>query len=340
MNGKRMNVLYQCDDRYAAVTGVSLCSLLENNRGWEEIRIYLIDDCVRAENREKFELLARQYGRSITFLDMRGISSRLEASGAPKWLGSYAAYGRLFAPGMIEEEIDRLLYLDSDTIVTADLGALYDMELEGNVCAMVQDIAAYKLYQHIGHRREEAYFNSGVILFDVAAWKAMRCEAAVLPFLDRFGGRLNFPDQDALNTIVKGKIKRISARYNLFVQFLTLGVDVNFKAYALDRKPQYYSRAEIEEASRSAAIYHFTSPVKPWIKDTRCALVDRWDQYLQLSPWAGMPKTEKRSLPLRVRIQEEINEHPWPAVHRMIHILYIYTIAPAKSRLGKRRTSA
>ena len=82
MNNTRMNVLYQCDDRYAAVTGVSLTSLLENNRDWEEIRIYLIDDRVREENRKKFELLAQRYGRTIAFLDMGSISARLEASGA------------------------------------------------------------------------------------------------------------------------------------------------------------------------------------------------------------------------------------------------------------------
>ena len=52
MNRKRMNVLFQCDDRYAAVTGVSLTSLLENNRGWEEINIYLIDDRIHGEVRE------------------------------------------------------------------------------------------------------------------------------------------------------------------------------------------------------------------------------------------------------------------------------------------------
>ena len=339
MNEKRMNILYQCDDHYAAVTGVSLTSLLENNRDWEEIHIYLIDDRVREENRKKFELLAQRYGRTITFLDMGSISARLEASGAPKWLGSYAAYGRLFAPGMIEEDLDRLLYLDSDTIVTADVSERYNMEREGNVCAMVQDIAAFELYKHIGHRREDAYFNSGVILFDAAAWKTMGCENAVLPFFAAYGSRVNFPDQDALNSILKGKIKRISAKYNLFVQFLTLGIDTNYDAYSLDRKPCYYSREEIEEASRSAVIYHYSSPVKPWIKDTRCALVDQWDKYLRLSPWAGMPKMLKRSLPLRVRIQEEINEHSWPAVQKMVHALYIYAVAPVKARLRKRRAS-
>lgn len=339
MNRKRMNVLFQCDDRYAAVTGVSLTSLLENNRGWEEINIYLIDDRIHGENRLKFKMLAQQYGRAIVFLDMSEISARLEASGAPKWLGSYAAYGRLFALGLIEEELDRLLYLDSDTIVTADLGELYNMDLEENVCAMAQDALCYALYKHIGHRRDEPYYNSGVILFDAVAWKRLGCEAAVFPFITSHGGQLRFPDQDTLNSVLKGKIKRLDVKYNFFVQFLTLGIDENYYVYSLDKKPYYYSREEMAQAGRSAVIYHYSTGEKPWLKDARCALAELWDKYLQLSPWAGMGKTERQSQPFMVRLQGAITEHTRPVVRKMVHKIYVLTLAPAEAWLRKRKAS-
>ena len=335
-----MNVLFQCDEPYAAITGVSLTSLLENNRGAEDIHIYLINDRVSEENQTKFRMLAQQYGRTITFLDMRGVSERLEAGGAPKWAGSYAAYGRLFAPGMIEEEIDRLLYLDSDTIVTADLSELYHMALNGNVCAMVQDPLSYELYQYIGHRREEPYFNSGVILFDAAQWKRLACEDAVFPFLTAYGGRIKHPDQDTLNYVLKGKIKRLDAKYNFFVPFLTLGMDETYYIYSLDKKSQYYSKEEMTEAGRNAVIYHYSTPAKPWIKDTRCALVDRWEEYLRLSPWAGMPKTERHSGPLKKRLQEAISECTWPFFRKTVHKLYVRAISLVEFRRRKRKASA
>lgn len=334
-----MNVLFQCDDRYAAVTGVSLTSLLENNRDAEELHIYLINDCISEENREKFKLLAQQFGRTIEFLDMSGFSERLEAAGAPMWCGSYAAYGRLFALDMIREEIDRLLYLDSDTIVTADLSELYNMELEGNVCAMVQDALCYALYKHIGHLRDEPYYNSGVILFDAAAWKRQGCEAAVFPFITSHGGQLRFPDQDTLNYILKGKIKRLDVKYNFFVQFLTLGIVENYYVYSLDKKPHYYSREEMAQAGRSAVIYHYSTGEKPWLKDARCALAELWDKYLQLSPWAGMGKTERQSQPFMVRLQGAITEHTWPVVRKMVHKIYVLTLAPTEAWLRKRKAS-
>lgn len=339
MNRKIMNVLYQCDDRYAAVTGVSLTSLLENNRGWEKINIYLIDDRIREENRKKFEQLAQRYGRAIAFLDMGGISARLEACGAPKWLGSYAAYGRLFALGMIEEEIDRLLYLDSDTIVTSDLSELYNMDMEGNVCAMVQDSLSYFFYKHIGHRRDEPYYNSGVILFEAAQWKRLGCDAAIFPYITSHAGKLRFPDQDTLNDLFKDIIKRLDVRYNFFVQFLTFGIDESYYLDSLDKKPHYYSREEVKEAGRNAVIYHYCSGDKPWIEDTRCALSDLWDKYLQLSPWAGMRKTERKSPTFMQRVGEAINEYTWPVVRKMYHKLNVYAVDPAVSWLSKRKAS-
>lgn len=335
-----MNVLFQCDEHYAAVTGVSLTSLLENNRGAEDIHIYLIHDRVSDENQNKFRTLAQQYGRTISFLDMRGISKRLEAGGAPKWAGSYAAYGRLFAPGMIEEEIDRLLYLDSDTIVTADLSELYNMDMEGNVCAMAQDTLSYALYQYMGHRRDEPYFNSGVILFDAAQWKRIKCEETVFPFITAYSEQIKHPDQDTLNHVLRGKIKRFDPKYNFFVQFLTFGIDETYYVYSLAKKPQYYSKEEMAEAGRNAVIYHYSSPAKPWIKGTRCARVDQWDRYLQLSPWAGMQKIERKNQPFKARLQEAISECPWPVFRKMVHKLYVHTVALAGFRSKKRKELA
>ena len=338
MNETRMNVLLQSDDRYAAVTGVCLCSLLENNRGAQELHIYLIDESIGEENRNKLRALAAHYGRSLDFLDMSALSARLAAEGAPRWLGSYAAYGRLFAPGMIEEEIDRLLYLDSDTLVTADLGELYNMDMEGKVCAMVQDTAAYRFYRYLGHCPDEPYFNSGVILFDVAQWKRLDCEAAVFPFLRAFGTQPIFPDQDALNYILRGKIKKLSPRYNFFVPLLTSGLDTAYYAYALDKKPGYYSREEMREAGQNAAIYHYSSVVKPWIVGTRCARTALWEHYWQLSPWAGQQRRRKREQPLWTRMQTALYERGGAHLLRAAHLLSVYALAPLTRQQRKRRS--
>ena len=328
-NENKMNILYQSDDRYAWITGVSLTSLLENNKNADEIHIYVMDDHISPENREKLLSLAQRYGRSLEFLEMDDVSELLSALGAPKWSGSYAAYGRLFAMGMIREKLDRLLYLDSDTIVTKDLSELYHSALGENVCAMVQDTAPYFVYKHIGHSRKDTYFNTGVILFDVEKWKRLDCESSVTPCIHALRKTLCYPDQDVLNRFLKNRIKKLSPKYNFFVFFLAEDLDELFSTQSIDKVLNYYSKSEIRQAGESAAIYHYLAYDKPWLEGNRCPLADLWEYYLERSPWKGTKKTEQKRGRLSIYVQRLVNKYPLPGTKKAIHKLYQISTLPA-----------
>ena len=53
INNDTLNVVYSTDDNYAQHTGVSIISLLDNNRHFLNIEIYIIDNNISSENREK-----------------------------------------------------------------------------------------------------------------------------------------------------------------------------------------------------------------------------------------------------------------------------------------------
>ena len=324
----KMNILYQSDDRYAWITGVSLTSLLENNRNADEIQIYLIDDHISPENREKLLSLALRYGRSLTFLGMDDISEHLKSLGAPKWSGSYTTYGKLFAMGMIREELDRLLYLDSDTIVTADLSELYHSALGENVCAMVQDTAPLFVYKHIGHSKADPYFNAGVILLDMEKWKRLDCEASVFPCIRGMRKTLCYADQDVLNCLLKDKIKKLSPKYNFFVFFFATDLDEFFYTHSIGKVPQYYSKDEIRQAGECAAIYHYLAYEKPWVEDNCCLLAEVWEFYLERSPWQGAKKLPKRET-ASIRIQRFVNKHSCTAAKKALHLIYQISTLPA-----------
>ena len=54
---KILNVLYQTDDNYAPIAGVSMTSLFETNRHLDEIHVYMLDDGIYGENLEKYRTL-------------------------------------------------------------------------------------------------------------------------------------------------------------------------------------------------------------------------------------------------------------------------------------------
>ena len=65
------------------------------------------------------------------------------------------------------------MYLDCDTIVCGSIEPLYETELGECLAGMVMEPTVYQeMKETIGMKPEDAYFNSGVILMDLARWRA------------------------------------------------------------------------------------------------------------------------------------------------------------------------
>ena len=62
---KKLDVLYQHDNNYAAWGGVSILSLLMNNSDVDDLTIWLIDNAVSAEYKNQYDSLAKEYGDAL-----------------------------------------------------------------------------------------------------------------------------------------------------------------------------------------------------------------------------------------------------------------------------------
>lgn len=61
---KHINILYQCDNNFAFMTGVSCTSLLINakkNRGGVFYSIYILNTDISEENKKRFYSLKKQF---------------------------------------------------------------------------------------------------------------------------------------------------------------------------------------------------------------------------------------------------------------------------------------
>lgn len=48
-----MDIVYSSSDSYCEIAGISILSLLEHNRNVKELNLYLIDNQISAENKQK-----------------------------------------------------------------------------------------------------------------------------------------------------------------------------------------------------------------------------------------------------------------------------------------------
>ena len=169
---------------------------------------------------------------------------------------NYTSYFRFFATEVVES--DRVLYLDSDIIVTRDLSPLFEMDLKGYYLGAVDDIYAYE--------GRTSGFNAGVLLMDVAKWKENLIVNSLLELAAEQNQIVHLGDQSILNIYFENKWLRLEETYNFMV-----GVDT----FSLGKK---YERLE----DLPPAIVHFASHDKPWNTYSISRLRELWWAYRDL----------------------------------------------------------
>ena len=281
-----MNVLYASDDKFAGILAVSLVSLFENNKREEALRVYILDDAISQENRERLNEIFSIYGREGIFLQMNDIAIP-DAFISARW--PKVAFVRLFIADVLDSSVHRLLYLDCDTIIQAPLRELWKTNLDGNIIAGVRDCLSFRYLENLGMDRKSPYINSGVLLIDLDRYREHHVKEKVRRFIKTYAGVIRYPDQDVINAVFEGKIYTLPPRYNT----LTLFYDFSYSAMCKYRKPEaYYTRQQIEQAVASPVIIHFTTSflsLRPWVENSRHRYKEQFLYYRSLSPWKDMP---------------------------------------------------
>ena len=286
---KRLGVLYACDENYAPWAGISMHSLFENNKELDALTVYCVTDRVSDTSREKLKNQAERYGRDLIFVDAESIIEQIKALNIPSYRGSYTTNFRLFFHTFVGEEIERLLYVDCDTVVTGSLAPLTELDMGENAVAAVRDVLTVQYKTMLGFSPDEFYFNAGVLLIDVPRWKELEITQKTLDHIRNVRARYCNPDQDLLNLILKDHTYLLPPAYNLQPHHLAFADKTFFAVY----KPTvYYSHEELEQARQAPVILHayrFLGDF-PWHKGNKHPANAIFDRYTATSPWKGLVK--------------------------------------------------
>ena len=123
---KIINVVYSSDNNYIPHAAASIVSLVENNKSFEKINIYFIQNCISVENRDRLESLTKRYEQlSIIWLDFSKWIKQLELN--MEWNISISAYARLLITEMLKNDINKVLYLDCYIIINQSIEDLWNI---------------------------------------------------------------------------------------------------------------------------------------------------------------------------------------------------------------------
>ncbi len=297
-----LNVLYPFDDNYAPYAGVSITSLLENNKAADSIHLFILGFDLTDDTVAKLRKTVERYDRTITFIGQDHVDNYIMSLDMPSYRGARIAAARLFVTQFIPSGIDRLLYLDSDTIITGDITGLMNTDLSGNPVGMVCDSVARDYKVIMGFEPGDDYFNGGMIVYDLNEWKKQSCSERIEEHIRNVRRNYEALDQDLINIVLKGSIKKLDPRFNLQPFHVVYPSQTYLKVYG---NGGYYDADTINMAKKSAVILHAFRYLGmfPWHMNTLHPCADEFSHYKEISEWKDMPPVQEGKQPLTIRIE-------------------------------------
>lgn len=282
-----------CDENYIAYANVMMLSAIEATASGH-LHFHLIDCGISSQGIN--QLRDSVEGRGATLSVYQPDDRPFE--GLPTHRYGSAVYQRIILPEYIPTDITRVLYIDSDTLVRADLGSLWKTDLRGNPVAAVENLSP-KACVDIGIPRTE-YFNSGVLIMDLDLWRSEAIHWQVTDYARQHAHQLQFVDQCSLNAILHKRWVRLHARWNQ--QSDIYGVIAKY----LDGGT--YGREELEQAILDPGIVHFTGKQKPWTLHCFHPFKMEYRRLLAHTHWPGF-STQENTLKSRLRYYLALRRH-------------------------------
>lgn len=286
-----MNIVYASDNGFCQHLAVSMFSLLDHN-DTEDISFHILSNGICEEYREQLSGIAEGFGREITFYEMDDLKEMLEQRVQGLDTGKFhiATLARLLIGSVLPDTVERVLYLDADTVVLRHIRTLYQTPLKGCIAAAVPEPTIYpQVKEEIGLNPQEEYFNAGVLLLDLKRWREEKMEEQAFDYYRRKGGKLPFNDQDVLNAVLRDRIAVLPQKNNFFSNYRY------FRYETLCGQAAWYRSCEtpesFERAKHHPVIVHYAGDERPWLAGNLNPYRHAYQLYLQATPWADVPKT-------------------------------------------------
>ena len=287
----RLTVVYAADANYVKLTAISAVSLLKHNLG---ARVVLLGCNLEDSAKDVVHRCVELHGGEFLYLDVSGEIAKLSERGYCGYT-SYMTYARIFIPTLLPNE-ERVIYLDGDTLVTGSLREMLATPLEGKALAFGVDCVPCSFKRYLNIPYNQPYYNAGIMLMDVKAWRQKRLTDRFLDELEHPHGPVVLGDQDVYPRAFPEEIALLHPKWNFISHFFLFSYEgvcrvVGGKHNALFTKETYL------EAQRDARIYHFLGHTlgRPWYTSSRHPMRKA---YHEAAREAGFPEFAEQERPM------------------------------------------
>lgn len=252
-----INLLFSLDENYVYPLKVLIQSLAENHPD-DSFRMYLLHAGISDSSLKDLRLFIESKGNH-ELIDI--YSKNFFKSSDKIAITRYYAiemYLWMFAPYLLPDEVDRVLYLDPDVICTQDISSFYNQSFDGYSFIATNYKYKTKWIQPFNNLRlrnfeSEDYFNSGVVLMNLKKLRQVGDADRIVEAIRENKSVLILPDQDIFNLVYVNDIKEEDWRI----------FNMNPKVYEKLRVifPNKYNKTMIDN---DVVFIHYSGKHKPW----------------------------------------------------------------------------
>lgn len=217
-SNKGIPIFFAVDDGYIPFLAVTLQSLVDNSSSSNQYSIKILHTNVNEENKRKISKYQRE-NIDIEFVNLNCYVEKVKDKLFTRDYYTNTTYFRLFIPELYPQ-YEKALYLDSDTVVLADIAELYNTDIGENLVAAAQEgvIQNIKVYQDyvekvVGVASYKRFFNAGVLLMNLNELRRFQFQEKILYLLSTVKYSV-IQDEDYLNRMCKGRVKFVDSTWN------------------------------------------------------------------------------------------------------------------------------
>lgn len=255
---EKMNIALCLNSKYVMPSIVCIISIIENNK--IPIDFYILYSNLETKEIKFIENHIKKYGEQYSFIPIKISDDYFLNSPIHNW--SKEAYYKLLIPEVLPKNLERCLYVDSDTLIQKSLNDFYYSNFDDKALIICEDVGEILFYHKERNKIlnipfEYKYFNSGVILFNLKYFKTKFNIKIIFDYIKNNSDKLKFPDQDTLNALFYDKVKFADIIYD-YMEILVSHLLVN-------------------DNMEKAVIVHFIK--KPWRYDYNGINAKYWWKY-------------------------------------------------------------
>jgi lipopolysaccharide biosynthesis glycosyltransferase len=291
MQADTIHILASINKAFTLPLAVTMRSLLSQLAAQSRVQLYVLSADLDEVSKASLAKAWEGFPITVSYLE----PGQIDWAGQVRYnghAGDLSAYLRLLLGELLPQTLDRVLYLDSDILVLGDITPLWNERLDGHVVAAVQQPTLHTmqaahglaLCTELGLHDKQPMLNSGVMLIDLAKWRAQDLGSKAIALAQRYKNRFIYHDQDPLNVVLAGKWKALPPKWNAQTQL----------AYMSPRA--VYTPETFREALKNPVIVHYTCAVKPWHAHSQHPFTAHWRKVYSTIDARPLPETSKQGM--------------------------------------------